>query len=129
MEPIGPQDQQQKGFLVLFPELTGDSHLSTQEIYQNPLIGTMQNQRHPASFSNITVSPTTAFNPPLDLMAMSGIMSLQGLDSNQASLSSTPAFTPQILLEQQYKLSQLQQLQQLQNQIQNQIFQQQVGVS
>ena len=40
---------------------------------------------------------------------------------------SPAALTPQMLLEQQYKLTQLHQLQQLQNQIQSQIFQQQAS--
>lgn len=126
MEPIRQQDQQQKDFLsTLFPEFTADPHRTTQEVHQNSAV--MQGQRHPNNFSNLPVSANMSYNPPLDLLAMSNVMSLQGLDSNHQNLPSTSTFTPQVLLEQQYKLTQLHQLQQLQNQIQNQIFQQQAS--
>lgn len=126
MEPIRQQDQQQKDFLsTLFPEFTADPHRTTQEVHQSSAV--MQGQRHPNNFSNLPVSANMSYNPPLDLLAMSNVMSLQGLDPNHQNLPSTSTFTPQVLLEQQYKLTQLHQLQQLQNQIQNQIFQQQAS--
>jgi len=122
MEPIRQQDQQQKDFLAsLFPEFSADPHRTTQEAQNSAM---MQGQRHP---NNFPVSANMSFNPPLDLLAMSNGMSLQGLDPSHQNLPSTSTFTPQILLEQQYKLTQLHQLQQLQNQIQNQIFQQQAS--
>ncbi|KAG1716836.1 hypothetical protein ID866_358 [Astraeus odoratus] len=131
MEPIREQDQQQKDFLAsLFSEFAGDPPRSTQEVHQNVLgSGTsMQGQRIHNVFSNLPVSTGVPFNPPLDLLTMSNLMPLQGLDPNHPNLSPTSTFTPQILLEQQYKLTQLHQLQQLQNQIQNQIFQQQASI-
>ncbi|KAL4079404.1 hypothetical protein J3A83DRAFT_4388626 [Scleroderma citrinum] len=122
MEPMRHQDQHQKDFLAsLFPDFPG---ATSQETHQNSL-SSLQPQRLPANFSNLPAQTNMAFNPPLDLLAMSNVMSLQGLDQ---SIPSTSTFTPQLLLEQQYKLTQLHQLQQLQNQIQNQIFQQQLAL-
>jgi hypothetical protein len=61
------------------------------------------------------------FQPPNQLDLLGNMMAMQGIESPTA----LPQFAPHLLLEQQFKLSQLQQLQQLQNQI----FQQQVSIS
>ncbi|KAI6019795.1 hypothetical protein F5J12DRAFT_813222 [Pisolithus orientalis] len=126
MEPIRQQDNSQKDFLAsLFPEFTGDLHRSALDAHQTTLnSGLIQGQR----IHNHQLSNSVPFTPPMDLLAMSNLMSMQGMDPNQQNLSSASTFTPQLLLEQQYKLTQLHQLQQLQNQIQSQIFQQQLAL-
>ncbi|KAI6116137.1 hypothetical protein F5141DRAFT_1101381 [Pisolithus sp. B1] len=127
MEPIRQQDNSQKDLLAsLFPELTGDSHRPALDAHQTTLnSGLIQGQRTP----NLQLSSSVPFNPPMDLLAMSNLVSVHSMDPNHQNLPSASTFTPQILLEQQYKLTQLHQLQQLQSQIQNQIFQQQVSDS
>ncbi|KIJ59392.1 hypothetical protein HYDPIDRAFT_118618 [Hydnomerulius pinastri MD-312] len=131
MEQIRSQDQQQKDFLAyLFPEPSTDQHRS-QDAHQNDILsgGSLPGQRLPSALPNFSGSSGTSFNQqPLDLMAMSNLMSMQGMDTSHPTIPSASAFTPQMLLEQQYKLTQLHQLQQLQNQIQNQIFQQQLAL-
>lgn len=112
------QDHQQKDLLAfLFPDSPPDQN-RTQDADVLP-------HRIPNALQNFAASN----QQPLDLMAMSNLMSLQGLDSAPTTLPtpSPAALTPQMLLEQQYKLTQLHQLQQLQNQIQSQIFQQQAS--
>ncbi|KAI6043914.1 hypothetical protein EDC04DRAFT_2866101 [Pisolithus marmoratus] len=123
MEPIRQQDNSQKDLLAsFFSEFTGDSHRPALDAHQNTInSGLIQGQRIP----NPQLSNSVHFNPPMDLLAMSNLMSMQSMDPNLQNLPSAPTFTPQLLLEQQYKLTQLHQLQQLQNQIQSQIFQQQ----
>ncbi|KAI6029567.1 hypothetical protein BKA83DRAFT_4047572 [Pisolithus microcarpus] len=121
MEPIRQQENSQKDLLAsLFPELNGDSHRPALDAHLSN--GLIQGQRTP----NLQVSSSVPFNPPMDLLAMSNLMSVHSMDPNHQNLPSTSTFTPQLLLEQQYKLTQLHQLQQLQSQIQNQIFQQQL---
>ncbi|KAI6107591.1 hypothetical protein EDD17DRAFT_1465514 [Pisolithus thermaeus] len=124
MEPIRQQDNSQKDLLAsLFPELTGDSHRPALDAHQTTLnSGLIQGQRTP----NLQLSSGVQFNPPMDLLAMSNLVSVHSMDPNHQNLPSASTFTPQLLLEQQYKLTQLHQLQQLQSQIQNQIFQQQL---
>ncbi|KAF9219519.1 hypothetical protein BS17DRAFT_740670, partial [Gyrodon lividus] len=127
MEQIRSQDQQQKDFLAfLFPESSADQHRA-QDTHQNDILsgGPLSGQRLPSAPANFTGSNNTFNQQPLDLMAM---MSMQGMDSSHSTLPSASTLTPQMLLEQQYKLTQLHQLQQLQNQIQNQIFQQQLAL-
>lgn len=117
MDQIPSQDQNQKDFLsFLFPDPSTDQN-RTQDTHQpdHPSHRTLQN----FSGSNN--------HQPLDLMAMSNLASLQGFDSAPTTLPSPAALTPHMLLEQQFKLTQLHQLQQLQNQIQSQIFQQQAS--
>ncbi|KIK26076.1 hypothetical protein PISMIDRAFT_318607 [Pisolithus microcarpus 441] len=123
MEPIRQQENSQKDLLAsLFPELNGDSHRPALDAHLSN--GLIQGQRTP----NLQVSSSVPFNPPMDLLAMSNLMSVHSMDPNHQNLPSTSTFTPQLLLEQQYKLTQLHQLQQLQSQIQNQIFQQQLAL-
>lgn len=61
-------------------------------------------------------------NARLDMELLGNLMAMQGIEGQPGSNHQQPQYTPQLLLEQQFKLSQLQQLQQLQHQI----FQQQV---
>ncbi|KAG1834691.1 hypothetical protein EV424DRAFT_1468388 [Suillus variegatus] len=119
----------QKDFLAfLFPESSSDQqrgHDSQQNEVMNA--AAVHGQRSNSGMLNFTgtVNPPP-FNQQLDLMAMNNLMSMQGMDSTSLpALPSSTSLTPQVIFEQQYKLTQLHQLQQLQNQIQNQIFQQQ----
>ena len=120
MDQIPSQDHQQKDFLAfLFPDSPPDQH-RPHDAHQPDVLATAH--RIPNTLTCFTGSNNPPANQqPLDLMAMS----LQGLDTT--TLPSPAALTPQMLLEQQYKLTQLHQLQQLQNQIQSQIFQQQAS--
>ncbi|KAI5996339.1 hypothetical protein EDD15DRAFT_2163831 [Pisolithus albus] len=121
MEPTRQQENSQKDLLAsLFHELSGDSHRPALDAHLSN--GLIQGQRTP----NLQVPSSVPFNPPMDLLAMSNLMSMHSMDPNHQNLPSASTFTPQLLLEQQYKLTQLHQLQQLQSQIQNQIFQQQL---
>lgn len=112
------QDQQQKDILeFLYQDPSNNTH--HHEVLPN---------RIPVALQNVSQQANSHFGQQnLDLVAMSNLMSLHGLEPTATSSSHTSpaAFTPQMLLEQQYKLTQLHQLQQLQNQIQSQIFQQQ----
>jgi len=133
MDHIPPQDHQQKDFLAfLFPD-SNPAHNRLHDAHQPDVLAPEQLAPHrmPNTLQNFAGSNNTPFSPhqPLDLMAMSNLMSLQGMDATPTPLPSPAALTPQMLLEQQYKLTQLHQLQQLQNQIQNQIFQQQASPS
>jgi hypothetical protein len=71
--------------------------------------------------SNNAPPLTNSASGPYNLDLLANLNILSGID--KPTTSQLPQYTPQMLLEQQFKLSQLQQLQQLQNQI----FQQQVG--
>lgn len=122
----------QKDFLAfLFPESSSDQqrgHDSQQNEVMNA--AAVHGQRSNSGMLNFTgtVNPPP-FNQHLDLMAMNNLMSMQGMDSTSLpALPSSTSLTPQVIFEQQYKLTQLHQLQQLQNQIQNQIFQQQLAL-
>ncbi|KAH7919048.1 hypothetical protein BV22DRAFT_1134138 [Leucogyrophana mollusca] len=131
MEHNRSQDQQQKDFLAfLFPsEVTTDSQRS-HDSQQNDLMsgGSGPSQRLPTGVNNFSATANSNFNPGLnmDLSSMGNFM--QGMESTPQAMTAPAQFTPQMLLEQQYKLTQLHQLQQLQNQIQNQIFQQQLAL-
>lgn len=63
-----------------------------------------------------------SINPQLTMEMLGSMMQIQGIESQTTSPTSPQPFNPQSMLEQQFKLTQLQQLQQLQNHI----FQQQV---
>jgi hypothetical protein len=56
-------------------------------------------------------------NMQLDMDVMANFMAMQGIESQQALSPTHAPYNPQTLLEQQFKVTQLQQLQQLQNQI------------
>lgn len=121
------QDQQQKDFLSsLFPlDVPIDQHRGSL------LEG--QQQQPMFQFNNGLQLPNTGANmqPQLNMDLLGNLMSMQGVESqsqanNNGGIPTSPhqtqsQYNPQLLLEQQFKLTQLQQLQQLQNQI----FQQQ----
>lgn len=133
MDPSRGQDNNlQKDFLAfLFPESSSDQqrgHDSQQNEVMNA--AAVHGQRSNSGMLNFTgTTNPPPFNQQFDLMTMSNLMSMQGMDSSSLPALPSPAgLTPQVIFEQQYKLTQLHQLQQLQNQIQNQIFQQQLAL-
>jgi hypothetical protein len=112
-------DQQQTEFLsALFPPddiaqpQNGDHQMS---IFEFTPQSSQQQQQQPPSIP-INHNP----NLNIQLEQLGDMMALQGIESP----TSLTQFSPHLLLEQQFKLSQLQQLQQLQNQI----FQQQASL-
>lgn len=135
MDPSRGQDNNlnlQKDFLAfLFPE-SSSGHQRDHDSQQNEVMNaaTAHGQRSNSGMLNFTgTSNPPPFNQQLDLMTMSNLMSMQGMDATAVpALPSSTGLTPQVIFEQQYKLTQLHQLQQLQNQIQNQIFQQQLAL-
>ncbi|KAG1776349.1 hypothetical protein EV702DRAFT_1109995 [Suillus placidus] len=132
MDPSRGQDNLQKDFLAfLFPESSSDQqrgHDSQQNEAMNS--AAVHSQRSNSGLLNFTgTANLPPLNQQLDLMAMGNLMSMQGMDTTSLpALPSSTGLTPQVIFEQQYKLTQLHQLQQLQNQIQNQIFQQQLAL-
>ncbi|KAG6864998.1 hypothetical protein C0991_005733 [Blastosporella zonata] len=103
-------EQQEKDFLsTMFP---GDNQ--QQSMYSVPYNQqqSMQQQSMPSTM-----------NPQLSMDMLNNLMSMQGIETQTASPTS-PTYNAQTLMEQQFKLTQLQQLQQLQNQI----FQQQIAL-
>ncbi|KAH7910263.1 hypothetical protein BJ138DRAFT_1192609 [Hygrophoropsis aurantiaca] len=132
MEQNRSQEQQQKDFLAfLFPtEVSLDPHRShdhSNDLMSGPSGSSQRPSIGPNGFPGTS---NASFNPGLsmDLASMGNFMSMQGIEPAVAPVTAPTQFTPQMLLEQQYKLTQLHQLQQLQNQIQNQIFQQQLAL-
>lgn len=126
-------EQQQKDFLShLFPVDLPMDHL------QNPsaIANAQQSMAMPMFQFNGSPSPTSMSMQPgsisqnmgsqLNLDLLGSLMSMQGIEPHpQSGMPSGQApYNPQLMLEQQFKLAQLQQLQQLQNQI----FQQQARI-
>lgn len=118
------QEQQQKEFLSsFFP-------LELPDIVQRGVDGQQPPMYHfngPTTAQPSTIGvqhpiPNTT-NPQQNGDLLGNLVSMQGIES-QPGHSPQTQYTPQMLLEQQFKLSQLQQLQQLQNQI----FQQQARI-
>ncbi|KAK0459609.1 uncharacterized protein EV420DRAFT_1268847 [Desarmillaria tabescens] len=118
-------DQQQKDYLSPFFDLE-----SLQNGGDLGIMSPSVNAQQPQSMMTSATMPSQ-----MDMEMLGNLMSLQGINS-PSSISPTspshPQFStntattnPQLLMEQQFKLAQLQQLQQLQNQI----FQQQVSLS
>jgi hypothetical protein len=107
-------DDHQKEFLNnLFP-LDDPSQHHSNDIQQQ------QQQQQPIfHYNNQQTSPNLNTNVANQLELLGNLMAMQGIESP----TTVPQCTPHLLLEQQFKLTQLQQLQQLQNQI----FQQQVS--
>ena len=117
---LHPQDQHQKDFLSTF--FSQDSSNQTIEGHQQSI----------SMFPFTPASGTSAHHNPIGMQQaqqhnlnpqinMDILMQMHGIDN--PPVSPQPSYNPQSLLEQQFKLTQLQQLQQLQNQI----FQQQVN--
>ncbi|RDB30824.1 hypothetical protein Hypma_005795 [Hypsizygus marmoreus] len=106
-------DQQQKDFLSsLFPADQNTNHDGQQQ--SMPMF---QYNQPP------TMSMPQSMPPQLAMDMLGNMMQMQGIES-QNNTPASPSYNPQSLLEQQFKLTQLQQLQQLQNQI----FQQQIAL-
>ncbi|KAG2156805.1 uncharacterized protein EDB93DRAFT_1125724 [Suillus bovinus] len=116
----------QKDFLsFLFPESSSDQQRG-HDSQQNEAMNTaaVHGQRSNSGMLNFTgTANSPPFNQQLDLMDYE-----QSHSMPLPALPSSTSLTPQVIFEQQYKLTQLHQLQQLQNQIQNQIFQQQLAL-
>lgn len=123
------QDQQQKDFMSsFFPaehtlQGSGSAAQHSQQQAMFPF-----NQTSPGAQSSAGMQP---FIPPhgrsqINMDLLGSLMQMQGIDSPSSATMSpqTSSYNPQLMLEQQFKLSQLQQLQQLQNQI----FQQQASI-
>lgn len=127
------QDQQQKDFLSTFFSNNNEPNHHPDPTQQQ------HQQHHPQqhglfngsalTLPNMLAHPMHAANgAPTEMDLIGSFMAMQGIDTQSAlSPSAQSSYNPQMLLEQQFKLNQLQQLQQLQNQI----FQQQVrwGIS
>ncbi|KAG2067829.1 hypothetical protein BDR04DRAFT_1104415 [Suillus decipiens] len=131
MDPSRGQDNNlnlQKDFLAfLFPESSSDQHDSQNEVMNTAAVHGQRSNSGMFNFTGNANSPP--FNQQLDLMAMNNLMSVQGMDTTALpALPNSTGLMPQVIFEQQYKLTQLHQLQQLQTQIQNQIFQQQLAL-
>ncbi len=115
-------DQQQKDYLSPFFDLE-----SLQNGGDLGIMSPSMNSQQPQLMMTSATMPSQ-----MDMEMLGNLMSLQGINSpNDISQrpplspqfsTNTGATSPQLLMEQQFKLAQLQQLQQLQNQI----FQQQV---
>ncbi|KAG2128721.1 hypothetical protein DEU56DRAFT_818767 [Suillus clintonianus] len=133
MDPSRVHDNNhQKDFMAfLFPESSSDQQRGHDSQQNEAINAAAVHVQRPTSgmlnFTGLTNPPP--FNQQLDLMTMSNLMSMQGMDTTSLpALPSSTGLSPQVVFEQQYKLTQLHQLQQLQNQIQNQIFQQQLAL-
>ncbi len=120
-------DHHQKDYMSSFFPSVDLDHLQNDSD-----MGIMQQTAHNTQH-NQTMMHGLGMPPQLDMEMLGSLMSMQGIDSPQHPLSgASPSQThfppnsnannPQMIIE-QYKLAQLQQLQQLQNQI----FQQQVN--
>ncbi|PBK78029.1 hypothetical protein ARMSODRAFT_946887 [Armillaria solidipes] len=117
-------DQQQKDYLSPFFDLE-----SLQNGGDLGIMSPSMNSQQPQLMMTSATMPSQ-----MDMEMLGNLMSLQGINSpNDISPTSpsqpqfntnTGATSPQLLMEQQFKLAQLQQLQQLQNQI----FQQQIAI-
>ena len=121
--PMDPhsQDQHQKDFMSTF--FTQDASNQNLEGHQQsnsmfPFTPGTSAHHNPMGMQQVLQQPNLNSQINMDLL-----MHMHGIDNPPVSPQSS--YNPQSLLEQQFKLTQLQQLQQLQNQI----FQQQVTVN
>lgn len=118
------QDQHQKDFMsTFFPssaDHTNQNAIDSSQQHQQTLF----NATLPPNMLGNGMHPSSNTNMPLDMDLLGNLMAMQGMETQAALMSNQQApYNPQALLEQQFKLTQLQQLQQLQNQI----FQQQAS--
>ncbi|EIW78352.1 hypothetical protein CONPUDRAFT_145615 [Coniophora puteana RWD-64-598 SS2] len=141
MDPNRASADQQKDFLSFL--FTADSFPDAQRTdhHQIDLLSSSssgQPPRTPSSMANFSAAAGMSGLNSMDIMNSMNSL-LQGIDPAQQSQQGQSSnmgmnmfgqnqLTPQMLLEKQYKLTQLHQLQQLQSQIQNQIFQQQLAL-
>jgi hypothetical protein len=120
------QEQQQKEFLSSFfpADVSVDEMQRTLDSTHgnNGLFSFSGGPPHPG-MPNGHSGLGNGANARLDMELLGNLMAMQGIEGQPGSNHQQPQYTPQLLLEQQFKLTQLQQLQQLQHQI----FQQQVS--
>jgi hypothetical protein len=111
------QDQQQKDFMsTFFPpsaDQNGDPSHHQQSLFNGAALqpGIHGHGMHPSSMN---VNNT---NLSIDMDVVGNFMAMQGIEGQQSLSPSQASYNPQALLEQQFKVTQLQHLQQLQNQI------------
>lgn len=118
------QEQHQKDFISTFFPSPPDH--TNQNVVDSSQQQTLFNGSStlPLGMLGHGMQPSSNTNMPLDMDLLGNLMGMQGIETQAAMMSNQQApYNPQVLLEQQFKLTQLQQLQQLQNQI----FQQQVN--
>jgi hypothetical protein len=118
-------DQQQKDFMSTFFSSSVDhgNHNVDHSQHQQPLYNGASLQPGMHGHDMHSSMNANHSNMALDMDALGNFMAMQGIESPQALSPSQAPYNPQVLLEQQIKVTQLQQLQQLQNQI----FMQQVS--
>jgi hypothetical protein len=114
------QDQQQKDFMsTFFPpsadhgnQQQGDHSQHHQPLFNSAALlpGLHGHGTHPSMNTSNT-------HMALDMDVMGNFISMQGIEGQQQVSPTQPPYNPQMVLEQQFKVTQLQQLQQLQNQI------------
>lgn len=106
------------------PSADHGNHNVDHSQHQQPLYNgaSLQHGMHPHDMhSSMNANQSNMSN--LEMDALGNFMAMQGIESPPALSPSQAPYNPQVLLEQQIKVTQLQQLQQLQNQI----FMQQVS--
>jgi hypothetical protein len=112
------QDQQQKDFMSTFfpPSIDHGHQHRDHSQHQQPLFNgaVLQPGLHGHGMHSMN---TNNPNMTLDMDVMTNFMAMQGIESQQALSPTQAPYNPQLHLEQQFKVTQLQQLQQLQNQI------------
>jgi hypothetical protein len=122
------QEQQQKEFLSsFFPADVSVDELQRSLDSNHGNNGLFSFNGTAASHLGISSSHSglgNGANARLDMELLGNLMAMQGIEGQPGPNHQHPQYTPQLLLEQQFKLTQLQQLQQLQHQI----FQQQVSL-
>jgi hypothetical protein len=101
--------QTQKDFLASFFPIDISADHARPDLHPHPVF----QYNPPTQQPNVN-----AISSQLNAELLGNLMSMQAVEAHSAP---QPPYNPQLLLEQQFKLTQLQQLQQLQNQI----FQQQ----
>jgi hypothetical protein len=121
------QDQQQKDFMSTFfpPSVDHGNQNGDHSQHQQPLFNGSALQPGMHGHGMHSSMNTNNTNMTLDMDVMGNFMAMQGIEAQQALSPSQGPYNPQMLLEQQFKVTQLQHLQQLQNQI----FLQQVSKS
>lgn len=122
------QAQQQKDFMSAFFPPQGDNpnpNVDHSQHHQNLFNG---QGLHPGMINTgmqALSNMSNGSNITSDMDMLQNLMAMQGMESHSPVQGNQQApYNPSAMLEQQFKLTQLQQLQQLQNQI----FQQQVSI-
>lgn len=121
--------QQQKDYMASFFPNVNLNQLQTDGNMDLMQQSTLNSQQSQATIPGLNMPPQLDMEMLGNLMSMQGLTSLHHHQLGAASTSqshfpsTSNTANPQMMMEQQFKLAQLQQLQQLQNQI----FQQQVS--